>query len=358
MRTMKLYLAPMEGITGYIYRNAIHSVFGAVYDRCFSPFLSPRPRVGLQSKDRRDILPENNRGIRLIPQLLSKDAGEILSLSNELHELYGYEEFNINCGCPSKTVVSHGRGAGMLKDPDELDRFLDGLFSSSALRFSVKTRMGISDPEEFEALLKIYEKYPLTELIVHARVLNDYYRLPAKKEAFLRAVENTCLPIVYNGDIFSPEDLSVLTDPAKAHPSPVTGIMLGRGAITDPALGRRLREELSGSPSRSATSGGTSVRSGSGAAFTTLSADDRSVCSGSGPDPVRYGTRSEYRAFHDIIYSSYLEIFDGPTPLLFHMKELWSYMGALFPDRQKSLKRLRKAGDTAAYLSAVNEILQ
>jgi len=325
----ELSLAPMEGITGYIFRNAVHDIFGDSFTRYYSPFISPRPRVGLQAKEIRDILPENNKGICLIPQLLSANASELLSLAAKLHGEFGYGEFNINCGCPSKTVVSHGRGAGLLKDPDALDRFLDEVFSRSDLKFSVKTRMGILDPQEAEELLKIYEKYPLTELIVHARVLNDYYKLPARKEAFFRLVRSCRLPVVYNGDIFSVRDYLDITESSDM----LSGIMLGRGAVTDPALGRAIMEADGNDPAED----GVTSQAGEGS-------------------PSGNASPQEYRRFHDQIFSSYGEIFDGPTPLLFHMKELWGYMGARYPGKEKVLKRLRKAKDIASYLSAVNEI--
>lgn len=308
---MDHYLAPMEGITGYLYRNAVREIFGDPYTRYFTPFIVPRPKAGMQKKERRDMLPENNSGIDLVPQILSNNAADVLQLTHEIRESYGYEEFNLNFGCPSSTVTSGGRGAGMLKDPAALDHMLEELFAQTTVKISVKTRIGIEDPEEYEALFAVYEKYPLTELIIHPRVLTDLYKKPARPEYFARIRQKSRLPLVYNGDIFRPEDeAEKLPDPAG-----VRAVMLGRGAIADPALPRRLQ---GGAPA----------------------------------------SAEELRAFHDRIYYGYLEVFGDPTPVLFHMKELWGFMSSLCPGGEKPLKRLRKAKAPAEYLAAVRELLQ
>ena len=310
---MKIYLAPLEGITSFIYRRAVHDIFGDNYDAYFTPFISPRPKIGLQSKERRDLLPENNKGLNVIPQILSCNANHFVSLANDIHDSFGYDEINLNCGCPSKTVVSRGRGSGMLKDPDELCRFLDTVCEKSNVRISVKTRLGISDPEEFNDLLKVYNKFPLTELIIHARVMTDYYKLPVRCSEIKDMIKECNMPVIYNGDIYKKADCESKLSQIGNHDN-ISGVMLGRGAIANPALAREIK----------------------------------------GVEPA---SRKEMREFHDRLIREYEEIFGGGTPLLFHMKELWSFMGSMYPEKEKALKQIRKASDMPKYLSAVHEIL-
>ena len=310
---MKIYLAPLEGITSFIYRRAVHDIFGDDYDAYFTPFISPRPKIGLQSKERRDLLPENNKGLNVIPQILSCNPEHFASLANDIHDSFGYEEINLNCGCPSKTVVSRGRGSGMLKDPDELCRFLDTAFAKSKVRISVKTRLGISDTEEFNDLLKVYNQFPLTELIIHARVMTDYYKLPVRTGEISDMIKECRMPVIYNGDIYKKDDCNDKLNEI-GNPANVSGVMLGRGAISNPALAREIN----------------------------------------GGEPA---SQKEMRVFHDRLMIEYTEIFGGGTPLLFHMKELWSFMGAMYPDKEKALKQIRKATDMPKYLAAVHEII-
>ncbi len=306
IQLMELYLAPMEGITGYIYRNALRDIFGDHFSRYFTAFITPRPKAGMRTKERKDMDPCNNRHITLIPQIMSKDADEFLSLVNEISEEFGYREFNINCGCPSGTVVSHGRGAGMLKDPGALDHFLYAIFEKTDLKISVKTRIGISDPEEFGPIMDVYKKYPLSELIIHPRLQKQAYGGEADLDSF-RAAAGAPFDIVYNGDIRQPEDIDKkLTDITER-------IMCGRGVIADPSLGRR-------------------------------------ICGGKKAEP------EELKAFHDRIFAEYEELFDGPLPLISHMKELWSYMQLNFPGKEKEFRALKKARGIAEYKAVMRGI--
>ena len=162
---MQFYLAPMEGLTGYVYRSAYHKYFPAA-DRYFTPFITNKK---MSSRERNDILPEHNEGMTVIPQILTNQAEDFLSLTKELKE-YSYDTVNLNLGCPSGTVVAKRRGSGLLAWPHTLDAFLDEVFSSCDCRISIKTRLGTTDTDEWETLLAIYDKYPLEELIIHPRL--------------------------------------------------------------------------------------------------------------------------------------------------------------------------------------------
>ena len=180
---MKIYLAPLEGVTGYTYRRALQECFGG-FDKYFIPFILPNQKGHLSTREKKDIAPENNQGMQAVPQILTKNAEDFIRTVETLKE-YGYEEVNLNLGCPSKTVVTRGRGAGFLDRPDELDRFLDEIFRKCDVRISIKTRLGMEEEWEFEDLLKIYNKYPLEELIIHPRLQKDYYKNTPRMEALL-----------------------------------------------------------------------------------------------------------------------------------------------------------------------------
>lgn len=203
---MKLSFAPMEGITTYIYRRVHRGLFPGV-DRYYSPFIAPDGSGRFKGAARRDVLPENNTGIPLVPQILCNRAEAFLAVAEELGAM-GYGEVSLNAGCPSATVVPKHKGSGMLLDLGSLDRFLDEVFSRCALRISVKTRLGLESGEEFSAILEIYNRYPLSELIIHARPRSGMYRSAPDLSAFALGYEKSNAPVCYNGDIFRAQSLA------------------------------------------------------------------------------------------------------------------------------------------------------
>ena len=178
---MNLYFAPMEGITSYTYRNAHFECFGGS-DKYFAPFVVPTANERITLKTLRDLLPENNI-VKVVPQVLGNNW-EVFSEFSKKLECLGYDEVNLNFGCPSGTVVKKARGAGILKNLELIDRFLDGAFSNSNIKISVKTRVGFDVHDEFENILKVYNKYPLSELIIHPRVREEYYKGKVSTETF------------------------------------------------------------------------------------------------------------------------------------------------------------------------------
>ena len=224
---MQFYLAPMEGLTGYVYRSAYHKYFPAA-DRYFTPFITNKK---MSSRERNDILPEHNEWMTVIPQILTNQAEDFLSLTKELKE-YGYDTVNLNLGCPSGTVVAKRRGSGLLAWPHTLDAFLDEIFSSCDCRISIKTRLGTTDTDEWETLLAIYDKYPLEELIIHPRIQKDFYKYTPRMECYRTAYETSRHSLCYNGDLFSTADFQKL-----CHDFPLTEkVMLGRGVLQNPWL--------------------------------------------------------------------------------------------------------------------------
>lgn len=310
---MRLYLAPMEGITTYIYRNALHHHYGG-FDRYYTPFLSNKV---LSTKELRDISPENNKDMKVIPQILTNQAETFLEIAKCLKNC-GYEEVNFNLGCPSGTVVSKKRGSGFLSVPDDLDRFLDEIFAKCPLDISIKTRIGIESEYEWKDLLAIYQKYPIKELIIHPRYQKEFYKGTPHVEAFKQAADilkDSSTPLCYNGDITSTKSFR---DLIKKVPS-TEAVMLGRGVLANPELARLLRNE-----------------------------DLELVY----PDKL-----STFQAFHDEILTGYMDYMSGDQPVLFKMKELWSYMGEYVHASESLLKKIRKAKRLLDYRNTVQTIL-
>ena len=285
---MTISFAPLEGITGWIYRSIHHTMFPGV-DAYYTPFWAPTAASPLSGRGRNDVLPEHNTGVPLVPQLLTNRAEDFLAAAESLKDM-GYQEVNLNLGCPSGTVVSKKKGSGFLGLPRQLEAFCDTVFARTPVRVSLKTRIGLEDPEEWPELLALFNRYPITSLIVHPRIRTDFYKAPVRMDAFAYAVDHTALPLCYNGDLNHPADCQALM---RAFPS-VSQLMLGRGLGANPALVRQLR-------------GGPALRS------------------------------QELRAFHDAILAAYQETLYGDPPVLGKMKELWTYWSHLFPQPAKCL---------------------
>lgn len=301
---MKYYLAPMEGITGYIYRNSYKKFFNNI-DKYFTPFIVTNKGKSLKSKELRDVLPENNKGMNIVPQILTNDSEGFINVSEKLQQL-GYNEVNLNLGCPSGTVVSKNRGAGFLAKREELDRFFDEIFKLDSIKISVKTRIGKDSPEEFYELIKIYNKYPIEELIIHPRTQKDFYGNKPNLEVFKDALSLSTNPVCYNGDIFTANDHNELI---KAFPS-VNTLMLGRGILANPGLINEIKDN---------------------------SFIDKKIL----------------KDFHDEILNEYIELFHDDRNVLFKMKELWSYMIYIFSDNKKYIKKIKKSQKLSDY----NEIV-
>ncbi len=307
---MKYYFAPMEGITGYIFRNAYHTFWGGVY-KYFTPFISLTQSNKGYKKQLKDILPENNRGLTIVPQVLTNNSQDFIQLSKDIRDL-GYEEINLNLGCPSGTVVSKNKGAGFLSQPERLNEFLEEIFTASVTEISIKTRIGIGEPEEFYRLLDIFNQYSLKELIIHPRVQKDFYNNKPNLTIFREAVGISKNSIGYNGDIFIVEDYQKLTEEF----SEINSVMLGRGLLRNPALIEQI---------------------GDGGQIRDI---------------------GRLRDFHNRIYVDYRSVMSGDTPTLYKMKELWSYLICLFPDCEKEGKRIRKANKLSEYEEIVNRIFE
>lgn len=309
---MDLYLAPMEEITGYIYRNTLAKHFGYV-DTYYTPFITPNQNKMLKTKDGREIIPEHNAGLNVVPQVLTNNAEHFVELAHLLIEL-GYEEINLNCGCPSGTVVKKNKGSGIFRDFYILESLLSGIFESDIagkVKISVKTRVGLDDDQDFEDIVRVYNKYPISELCIHPRIQTDFYKGKPRMDTFEYGLNNANTDICYNGDIFTAGDYKDLVSKYGANEK-LKSVMIGRGAIANPGIFREIR---------------------TGQKMTV----------------------TELKEFHNELYENYASIWSEKDGL-FKLKEVWTYLATKFVDIDKPLKKLKKSGGRAEFMAAANEI--
>lgn len=353
---MNFYFAPMEGVTGYCFRTAYNAAFPGL-DRFYTPFLSANDTFQFTHREERDVAPEHNLGIRVVPQIITNNAEMFVWAIREMAKL-GYTEVNLNAGCPSGTVVAKGKGAGLLRDPDRLDEFLDQTFAllekegicydvadapevplfekmspaetlaseagdgeitpkpvktadgRTHVCISVKTRIGGWEPDEAGELIRIYNRYPLKDLIVHPRVQKQIYRGEVHLDVFRQFVEESKHHLVYNGDIVTVADYERIT---RMFPS-IDSIMIGRGLLTNPALVRQIR----------------------------------------GGDAA---TLEELKAFHEQLLENYMTEMQSERNTLFKMKEYWNWLSQSFEGSERYMKEIRKADSIVRYRAAVRNLL-
>lgn len=310
---MKIYFAPLEGITGYVFRNAFHQVFEAdknKIDKYFSPFISPGVNQPLTTKELRDIHPDNNKGICLVPQILANNADDFLLATKYIKEL-GYDEVNLNLGCPSGTVVAKKKGSGLLGETDMLERMLDKIYETTDMKVSIKTRIGKDSPDEFPELMEIFNKFPMEELIIHPRIRTDFYKNTPNMEMFSYAARESWHKLCYNGDIVTKEDFARI----KQEYPKIEAVMIGRGFLQNPMLVDAIVEDKK--------------------------LDIKKI-----------------KEFHDLLLEGYAEVMSGEKPVLFKMKELWFYLIESFDDADKYAKKIRKAEKLEVYKNIAEELFE
>lgn len=307
---MNYYVAPMEGLTDRVWRQAHQKWFGwaGAPAKYYAPFLSPPENRVLIKKKMAELAPESNPGAPVVPQLLAKDGALAAWMVGQLRQL-GYTEVNLNFGCPSGTVTAKGKGSGMLRDLDKLDAFLAALFAEAEGPLTVKTRLGVEKPEEFAAVLEVYNRYPIAELTIHPRVMRQQYRGIADREAFAKALPECRMPVCYNGDLTTVEQLRAL----EADFPTVQSLMVGRGIIADPAL---FRQALGGPAA----------------------------------------TKEELRGYLDDLYQGYTALFGSAGCAISRMKGHWFYLIHRFEGSERLEKQLRKLREPWEYETVVNQI--
>ena len=304
---MKIYMAPMEGVTDFTFRNTFAKYYGGV-DKYFTPFISPRSTESFTSKELRELSPENNAGKCVVPQYLTCVPEHFIWAMKDALKA-GYNEVNLNLGCPSGTVTSKKKGSGFLLYPEELECFFEKVFScetAGKMKISVKTRIGFHDPEEFGPILDIYNKFPLSELIIHPRVRDDMYDKPVRREYFEKALHQAKMPLVYNGDIKSAGDIKEVTGKYTG----LSAIMLGRGLVAKPWLAENGVPDV-----------------------------------------------NTFKAFHDELFAQYKSRLSGPAPIMAKYKEFWYYFMQDFVYGERYGKEFKKAKTVSETEAVIGRIM-
>lgn len=308
---MKFYFAPLEGITGFTFRNLHHKHFGGM-DAYYAPFIQPKQTHELSTKELKDVAPENNAQIRLIPQIMASHADNFIWSASELLK-HGYSTINLNLGCPMPTIVTRGKGSGLLAKLDELKVLLDSIYDDAEknhYRISIKTRLGKDNFDDVSKIVELYNQYPVSELIVHPRCQKDLYKNYVNWDAFEQAMQVTKHRICYNGDIFSRKDYDSFVDKSGRY-AQIESIMLARGIIANPALLREIK-------------GGKSL------------------------------SVKELQSFERELYDAYLLQNIGFSAVSHRMKELWFYWGMQFPENEKQVHKIRISRTVEEYRSRVD----
>ena len=302
---MQYYFAPLEGITDSIFRS-LHSKYFPGVDRYFTPFLSPTVHRGLTAREAREIPRADTLTYEAVPQLLTKVSEDFLWLTGVCKDL-GYQEVNLNTGCPSGTVTAKGKGSGMLRDLPALEVFLDDIFEKSPLPISIKTRIGFYDKDEFPAILELYNRYPIKELTIHPRVRAQFYKGSVDMDVFRYCLENSKNPVCYNGDLISLKKVQAFE---QEFPQ-VEAVMIGRGLVGDPGM---------------LSPGGSDV--------------------------------AALEAFYDELFAVYTDVFGGTRNAMFRLKENWRHLLCKFEGSEKLGKKLRKTTDAGEYKAITHEIFR
>ena len=309
MDAVKLSLGPFQGITDAPFRNVFKRHFGGI-DKFYTPFFTGIQKDHAKNMQVEEIDPRFNDVETLTPQILSTDAEEILRFAAQCKEL-GYKEINLNMGCPFPRVANKKRGCGLLPYPDKIDALLGNVFERIDLKFSIKCRLGYFNPDEIVPAIEVFNRYPLSELIIHPRIGKLLYKGEADVQRFAELMPKIKAPLVYNGDIVSVESFERIREQVK----PVNEFMLGRGLLANPFLA----EEIKG---------------------------DSRHCDG---------------RLHDYVldlYEDRLRHAGGSPKVLGRMKELWSYLMYSFDEPQDIWRKIKKINALREYEEAVEAVFR
>jgi tRNA-dihydrouridine synthase len=305
-----LVLAPMRGITTMHYRQAFVHHFQGL-DEEIAPFISTVNGDRINPKLLKDILPENNSGLPLTPQLIGNNADHFIQMAHAIHDL-GYTTINWNMGCPHKPIRKKKRGSGLLPHPDLVETLLDQICDRSPCAISVKVRLGITSVAELEKLIPIFNRYPLTEVIIHPRTAEQMYEGSVDLDAFESIFQSLEKPVCYNGDIKTREFFQGLE---KRFPK-LQRFMIGRGLLENPFLA----EEIKGiAPTQ---------------------------------DKIE-----RLNAFHSDLLQRYERIQYSDHATLGKMKEFWTYQSIHLSNGRKMFKKLKKTQTLYSYKAIVDEFL-
>lgn len=308
-----LLSSPLQGFTDFRFRNAFHKYFGGI-DTFYSPYIKLNGKLSIKGSYERDILPENNDTLQVIPQIITNDAEEFLFVAKYVKEL-GYNELNWNLGCPYPMVAKCGMGSGLIKNTEGINHILERVHNETDIIVSMKMRMGYENPTEILDVFPILEKYPIKNIAIHARIGKQLYKGGVDLDSFQRCLDVSKHKLYYNGDITSVAKFKMLQE---RFPS-IDHFMIGRGLIADPFLPSMIKNNSTEYPKN----------------------------------------RFEiFEEFHDTIYHDYDAYLQGPTPIRMKMLGFWEYFSESFSNPQKTFKKIKKAGNQKHYEEAVKEIFK
>ena len=308
-----LLSSPLQGFTDFRFRNAQNKLFGGI-DTFYSPYIRLNGKMVVRRSYERDLLPENNLGLEVIPQVITNDADEFLFVANYVREL-GYKELNWNLGCPYPMVTKSGMGSGLINNPDKINHILDRAHSETDIIVSIKMRLGYENSEEILDVLPILDTYPIKNIAIHARTGKQLYKGGVHLDAFQQCIDSTIHKLYYNGDITS---VAKFHEMQQRFPS-INHWMIGRGLISDPFLPSMIKNNTSEYPANKI---------------------------------------ELFSAFHDTLYAIYSESLSGSTHILLKMYHLWEYFSVTFSNPHKVLKKIKKAQSIRNYEAAVAEIFK
>ena len=311
--SITLLSSPLQGFTDFRFRNAFHKHFGGI-DTFYSPYIKLNGKLVVKGSYERDILPENNTTLEVIPQIITNDAEEFLFVAKYVQQ-FGYKELNWNLGCPYPMVAKCGMGSGLIKNTDQIEHILKRVHNETNIIVSMKMRMGYENPTEILDVFPILEQYPIKNIAIHARIGKQLYKGGVDLDSFQKCLDTSKQKIYYNGDITSVTKFNELQE---RFPS-IEHWMIGRGLIADPFLPSMIKNNTTEYPKN----------------------------------------RLEiFEAFHDEIYQEYDAYLSGPTPIRMKMLGFWEYFSESFSNPQKTFKKIKKAGNSKNYEIAVKEIFK
>ena len=309
---VKVLFAPLQGYTDSIYRRLHNKYFGGI-DKYYAPYLRFEPNKEPKKSVLKELLPENNRGLELVPQLLGKDTDLFLFHINRL-ESQGYKSVNWNLACPYPMVYKRGFGSGLLQSPELIDIILSQIIPKISIPISIKCRLGFDDENEIHKLIEVFNRHDLKEIIVHARTAKQMYKGKASPEIFNEVLLQSKNELIYNGDIQTVDDYIRLKEIIGAEPNK---IMIGRGLLQNPFLANELN----------------------------------------GVFLPKVEKQSILRAFHDEIYFEYSNKLEK-SHILRKMQTFWEYFSYNFDNQHKVYKLIKKASTIEKYSNRVDEIFK
>ena len=330
MTTVRLSLGPFQGITDAPFRNVFKRHFGGI-DKFYTPFFTGIQKDHAKNMQVEEIDPRFNDVETLTPQILSTDAEEILRFATQCKEL-GYKEINLNMGCPFPRVANKKRGCGLLPYPEKIDAMLGTVFERIDLKFSVKCRLGYFHPDEIVPVIEIFNRYPLSELIIHPRIGKQLYKGEADVQRFAELMPLIKAPLVYNGDIVSVESFERIREKVQ----PVNEFMLGRGLLANPFLAETIQVGL--------------LR------YARNDEPENVIAREERPKQSNLTRNERLHAYVIDLYEDRLRHAGGSPKVLGRMKELWSYLMYSFDEPQDIWRKIKKINALKDYEEAVETV--